>query len=371
VWREDRASGLRVGIRPRGVRVCCAERLVRPGDVRLVGRRCSASARAYDAQEGGRERLRRGELLDEEGAMSIPRGIGIGLRSPLAQDILERPPPELAWLEICPENYMRRGGRFPTTLAQCAERWPIVTHGLAMSLGGVDPLDREYLAALARFARDLDTPWHSDHLSFGIIGGVALHDLLPVPFTRPAAEHVAARIRQAQDVLDRPLAIENITYYARPPGDEMDEGDFVAEVLRAAGCSLLLDVNNIYVNGRNHGFDPRAALAKMPLDRVVQIHVAGHDDSGFCAHPLRGPSDDPLVIDTHAEPIVQDVYDLLGWTLERTGPAPILLERDDRFPPWEDLCDEIRTLHRIAESAARRRSSMRADPHALACATSP
>ena len=169
------------------------------------------------------------------------------------EDILERPPPELSFIEVAPENYMRRGGRFPAALSACAERWPIVTHGLVMSLGGSDPLDATYLATLRDFIERVGSPWHSDHLCFGVVDGVALHDLLPVPFTREAAAHVATRVAKAQDALGVPMAVENISYYAHPGSHKMDEGDFVAEVVRAAGCGLLLDVNNVYVNSKNHG----------------------------------------------------------------------------------------------------------------------
>jgi uncharacterized protein (UPF0276 family) len=269
------------------------------------------------------------------------RGVGLGLRWALVEDILERPPPELSFIEVAPENYMRRGGRFPAALSACAERWPLVTHGLVMSLGGADPLDATYLATLRDFIGRIGSPWHSDHLCFGIVEGVALHDLLPLPFTREAAAHVAARVGRAQDVLGVPMAVENISYYAEPAPPEMDEGDFVAEVVKLSGCGLLLDVNNVYVNSKNHGFDPREMIAKMPLDRVVQIHVAGHDDS-----------DERLIIDTHAEPLKNEVYELLRWTLERTGPVPVLLERDDNFPAWTELCAEIARLDRIVADAS-------------------
>src|SRR5260370_22390558 len=152
------------------------------------------------------------------------RGVGLGLRWALTEDILERPPPELAWLEVAPENYMRRGGRFPAALDACAERWPIVTHGLTMSLGGPDPLSPGYLRTLAAFAKNVETPWHSDHLCFGIVDGVALHDLLPLPFTRRAADHVAERVLRAEDALGVPMAVENISYYAHPPGPPRESG---------------------------------------------------------------------------------------------------------------------------------------------------
>lgn len=268
-------------------------------------------------------------------------GVGLGLRWALVDDILERPPAELAWLEVAPENYMRRGGRFPAKLAACAERWPIVTHGLTMSLGGLDPLAPDYLRTLASFAHEVRTPWHSDHLCFGIVDGVALHDLLPLPFTERAADHVAARVIEAQDALGVPMAVENISYYAHPEGGQMDEAEFARRVVEKAGCSLLLDVNNVYVNSRNHRFDPRAMISKMPLERVVQIHVAGHDES-----------DPELTIDTHAEPVKNEVYDLLAFTLAKTGPVPVLLERDDNFPGWIELCHELATLDAILRGAA-------------------
>jgi uncharacterized protein len=272
------------------------------------------------------------------------RGVGLGLRWALVEDILERPPPELAWIEVAPENFMRRGGRFPAALAKCAARFPIVTHGLTMSLGGADPLSAEYLRTVGEFARSIGTPWHSDHLCFGIVDGVALHDLLPLPFTEQAADHVAARVRQAQDVLGLPMAVENISYYAHPGRSEMDEADFAARVVEKAGCQLLLDVSNVYVNSKNHGYDARAMIAKMPLERVVQIHVAGHDDS-----------DPELVVDTHAEPLRNDVYDLLDFALSTIGrDVPVLLERDDNFPDWRDLCGELAKLEAIVSRAAAR-----------------
>jgi len=214
---------------------------------------------------------------------------------------------------------------------------------LTMSLGGADPLSAEYLTTLRSFVREVGSPWHSDHLCFGIVGGAVLHELLPIPFTEKAADHVAARVTRAQDVLGVPLAVENISYYAHPGRAEMDEADFAALVVEKAGCSLLLDVNNVYVNSKNHGFDARAMIAKMPLDRVVQIHVAGHDDS-----------DPDLIIDTHAEAIKREVYDLLAFTLARTGKVPVLLERDDNFPSWDELAHELRELDGILRGADRK-----------------
>ncbi len=263
-------------------------------------------------------------------------GIGLGLRAELSDAILARAPASLRWLEVSPENYMARAGGFVRHLDAALERYPVVTHGLTLCPGGVDPLDEAYLGELARFTRRVETPWHSDHLCFGSHGGAFLHDLLPVPFTRASAEHTAARVREAQARLDAPLALENISWYAHPGGAELDEAEFIREVLERSGASLLLDVNNVYVNARNHGFDARAMIDRLPLERVVQIHVAGHRVA---------PGD--LRIDTHGEAVCDEVYALLEDTLAKTGPVPVLLERDQNFPSWERLVEELDRLDAI------------------------
>ncbi len=269
-------------------------------------------------------------------------GIGLGLRAPLVPDLLARAPEALRWLEVSPENYMGRGGGMVAQLAACAARWPVVTHGLTLSLGGCDPLDGPYLDALAGFIARTGSPWHSDHLCFGSVGGVQLHDLLPLPFTRSAARHVADRVDAVRRALGVPLAVENVSAYAHPGAADFDEADFLSEVCRNSDARLLLDVNNVYVNARNHGFDPYAMVARLPLDRVVQIHVAGH---------WTGP--DGLRVDTHGEPVCDDVYDLLDFTLRRTGPVPVLLERDQNFPPWDDLVAELQRLDALWHRATR------------------
>ena len=274
------------------------------------------------------------------------RGVGLGLRFALLDDLLaldRKAVPELQWLECHPENYMRRGGRFPAGLSQCRERFPFATHGLAMSLGGVDPFDPTYMKTLHGFLTSLDVPWHSDHLCFSIAHGAASHDLLPIPFNDDTVMHFAARIRQAQDMLPTQLAIENISYYELPQNSTLDEGDFVAAVVAESGCKLMLDVNNVYVNAKNHGHDPRAIIAKMPLDQVVQMHVAGH-----------WHEEPDFIIDTHSEPVKEDVFELLSWTLARSGKVPILLERDDDFPPFEELLAEVRRLDQIWRAAPDR-----------------
>lgn len=264
---------------------------------------------------------------------SGPVGVGLGLRWPFLEELLEHPSPGLAFVEISPENYMRRGGYYPAALARVRERFAVLTHGLTMSLGGTDPLDDGYLSELRRFLRGLGAERHSDHLCFGGTEGAMLHDLLPLPFTREAVSHVASRFARAEAAIGAPLALENISFYASLAEPEMSEADFVCEVLEQTGAGLLLDVNNVYVNAQNHGFDPLEFLRQMPLDRVVQLHVAGH-------HRFA----EGVIVDTHGAPAPDPVHDLMAWVIERTGPLPVLLERDTEIPPLAELLDEVARL---------------------------
>jgi uncharacterized protein (UPF0276 family) len=267
-------------------------------------------------------------------------GIGLGLRHELAEEMLERVPAEIEWVEIHPENYIDRGGKFDDHLARARERWPIVPHGLSLGFGAIEPFDRGYLAKLRAFLDRIEAPWYSDHLCWAGVDSLALHDLLPMPFVRASVELACARIAEVEDAIGRPVAIENVSYYAHPGEPEMSEPDFVIEVLERSGCKLMLDVNNVYVNSRNHGFDPRSYIDRMPRDRVVQMHVAGH---------LVRPS--KPIIDTHAEPICEGVYELLGHALRHTGPVPVLLERDGNYPPLDVLLDELRKLRAVFDEA--------------------
>lgn len=272
--------------------------------------------------------------------MSEPEGIGIGFRFALAEQTLAGGVPEIRWLEVHPENYVRRGGRFRHMLERARERWPIVTHGLTMGFGAAEPTEASYLAALRAFLHAIGAPWHSEHLCFSGADGVMLHDLIPPPFGPEAVRTAVDRIREAQDALDLPVALENISYYADAGPRDMEESDFLLEVLERADARLLLDVNNVYVNARNHGFDPRCYLDRVSSERVVQIHVAGHLTRK-----------DGLIIDTHGESIRDEVYELLDYTLRRTGPVPVLLERDQNFPPWDELVAEVKQLDAIYQRA--------------------
>lgn len=274
-----------------------------------------------------------------------PTGVGLGLRWELLDEVLnasEQQRAMIRFFEISPENYMRRGGYSPNALARIAERHPLTTHGLTMSLGGTDPLDAAYFQDLAPFLRRFETGWHSDHLSFSGDGGVLLHDLLPVPFTSQTAKRIAERVREAAERLEKSMAVENVSYYVTLGRNALDEVDFIRDILERADCGLLLDLNNLDVNAKNHGFDSWAWLEQIPLERVVEIHVAG---------PELWPNG--LLIDTHGTPVRDSVFDLLRWVVERKGPVPILLERDNHVPPFEELLGEIERLDAVYQAALR------------------
>jgi uncharacterized protein (UPF0276 family) len=270
-----------------------------------------------------------------------PHGIGLGLRQPLAKALFADAPSALTWLEIHPENYLERGGRYETLLADARARFPLVTHGLSMGFGSVAPCDAGYLRALRQLLNELGASWHSDHLCFAGVDGVFAHDLLPLPLNREAVSVVVDRIHETQDALGVDVAVEHISYYATPPGSTMKEIDFLNQVLERADAKLLLDVNNVYVNSCNHGFDPYAWIERLPLDRVVQLHVAGH-----FVRP------DGFRIDTHAEPICEETFALLEYALTRLArPIGVLLERDDNYPEFSELALEIERLQGIYERA--------------------
>jgi uncharacterized protein (UPF0276 family) len=272
----------------------------------------------------------------------VPTGVGLGLRSSFSRRVAQgEAKGRVAFLEVPPENHLQRGGRWPAYLAQAAEFHPVLTHGLTMSLGGEAPLDGEYLERVGSFCQRFGTPWHSDHLCFASDGGDRLHDLLPIPFTYGGAKRVAARIKQASLALKREMLIENVSQYVRMGEAEMSEAEFVTEVLTRADCGLLLDVNNIFVNSRNFDFDPYTWLAKIPLERVRQLHVAGHERWEKYG----------MWVDTHSAEVLPEVHDMMAWVIERTGPLPVLLERDGNIPPLEDLLDEVASLQARYDAA--------------------
>ncbi|NUP08307.1 MAG: DUF692 family protein [Polyangiaceae bacterium] len=286
------------------------------------------------------------------GSTNAPRGgVGLGLRWSFLEDVLasvrgEAPALPVDFFEVCPENYMRRGGYIPAALSEIREAVPILSHGLTMSLGGLDPFDDSYVRSLAAFVRDVGAPFHSDHLCFGGANGKLVHDLLPIPFLEEAVTHVVDRARQMRDRLGCPLAIENISYYVRPGASEMNEADFIRTIAEEADVGLLLDVNNVYVNAKNFGFDAEAFIDALPLDRVVQIHVAGHE-----YRPQHG-----RIIDTHGADAPPGVLALLEHVIEAIGPVPVILERDSHVPPLDTLLVELRRVRAIYDRALAKRS---------------
>jgi uncharacterized protein (UPF0276 family) len=264
-------------------------------------------------------------------------GIGLGLRQAFAEPLFaQRDLPELAFLEIHPENYLERGGRFAAMLERATERWPLLTHGLSLGFGAVEPAEPDYVAQLKQFLQRIHAPWHSEHLCFSSADAVMLHDLLPLPFRWEAVRTAVSRIRELRDRLECPIAVENVSYYAHPGAREMDEAEFLNEVLEQSDAKLLLDVNNVFVNSANHGFDARDFLDRMPTERVVQIHIAGHTQRP-----------DGVIVDTHGAAVRDEVYELLAHVLQRTGPVPVLLERDQNYPDFARLSDEVRQLHAL------------------------
>jgi hypothetical protein len=267
--------------------------------------------------------------------------VGLGLRRSLLDPLQaapsgSAPDRDFDFLECAPENWIGVGGRFGDALEELTAKHPLVCHGLSLSLGGFAPLDETFLERVRRFLDRHRVTLYSEHLSYCADDG-QLYDLLPIPFTEEAVHHVAARIRQTQDIVGRRIAVENVSYYATPTVGQdqqaLREIDFINAVLNEADCDLLLDVNNIYVNAINQRYDAYEFLSQLPGDRIAYIHVAGHYDEA-----------DDLKIDTHGAPVKDEVWKLLGAAYKRFGPRPTLLERDFNFPPYAELVAELGTI---------------------------
>lgn len=264
-------------------------------------------------------------------------GTGLGLRRELVDETFDNAG-RIDWLEIVPENYMGLGGRARERLEEAASAFPLVSHGVNLSIGSTDELNETYLMQITELLNRVNSPWWSDHLCFTSSGGKYMHDLLPVPLTREAVHHIAERAKRVQDRTGRPFLLENISFYMQMPGSEMPEEDFITRVVEEADCGLLLDVNNVYVNSLNHKFDPYKYIDALPLDRVVQIHIAGHKKI------------DDYVIDTHGAAVIEPVFKLLTHVLRKTKVHAILLERDQQFPDFEELLGEIATIKNIVQN---------------------
>lgn len=279
-------------------------------------------------------------------------GAGLGFRRCMTETLKDLDASRVDFMEVAPENWMGLGGRFGKAFRAYTERFPFVTHGLSLSLGGPSPLDTEFLYKLKAFNKEHNIQGYSEHLSYCTDEG-HLYDLMPIPFTGDAVKHVAGRIRQTQDILEQRIAIENVSYYAAP-GAEMSEMEFLKAVLDEADCDLLLDVNNIYVNSVNHGYDAADFLAQIPGEKISYIHVAGHYNEA-----------EDLIVDTHGADVIDPVWTLLQQTYSLFGVKPTLLERDFNIPPVDELLLEVEQI-RGYQSAAQLAATREEVQHAIA-----
>jgi uncharacterized protein (UPF0276 family) len=262
-------------------------------------------------------------------------GFGLGLRTDHYDAILNDAPP-VDWFEVITENYLVPGGKPLHYLDRVRARYPLVMHGVSLSIGGTDPLDREYLAQVKALAARIEPAWISDHLCWTGQNGANMHDLLPLPYTEEAIAHVAGRVAQVQDILGRQILLENVSSYVTYKESTLSEWEFFSAVAKRADCLMLLDVNNIYVSSFNHEFDPLDYLNAIPPGRVQQIHIAGHRNYG------------DYIVDTHDEPVIDPVWDLYREALRRLGPVSTMIERDDNIPPLAKLLAELDRARRIA-----------------------
>lgn len=262
-------------------------------------------------------------------------GFGLGLRTDHYQDILDTRP-DVDWFEIISENYLVPGGKPLYFLDQIREHYPMVMHGVSLSIGSTDPLDKSYLKQLKALAEHVQPHWISDHLCWTGVHGVNAHDLLPLPYTEEAIQHVADRVMQVQDVLGRQILLENVSSYLSYSQSAMTEWAFYTEICERADCYMLLDVNNIYVSAINHELDPMDYILSVPKHRVVQHHLAGHSDYG------------DYIIDTHDHDVAEPVWDLYRKTVQHFGPVSTMIERDDNIPPLKELMQELNQARRIA-----------------------
>lgn len=268
--------------------------------------------------------------------------VGIGYRKDFAAEFLQSPVLNPSFIEVAPENWVGVGGYWKKQFHKVLEKYPLFTHGLSLSIGSPDELDFAFLRKLKLFLKETNAKIYSEHLSYAKCDNAHLYDLLPVPFTTDAVKHVAERIRTVQDLLEQKIAIEIVSYYT-PVAPELAEIEFINSILEEADCQLLLDVNNIYVNGFNHHYDTKAFIDKLPMQRVAYIHMAGHEKVS-----------DTLIIDTHGEAIIDPVYELFDYTMHRLQrDVPVLLERDFNIPSMHELQYEMNRIAAIKQSALK------------------
>lgn len=274
--------------------------------------------------------------MPQKNALERPYlGFGLGLRTDHYTDILADKP-AVDWFEVLTENYLVPGGKPLYYLDKISELYPMVMHGVSMSLGSTDPLDWEYLKQVKNLAARINAHWISDHLCWTGVQHKNMHDLLPLPYTEEALKHVVDRIQQVQDFLGQRMLIENVSSYLTYQHSHLSEWEFLAQITQQADCYILLDINNIYVSAFNHGFDPQAYLNAIPVDRVRQFHLAGHTNNG------------DHIIDTHDATIIDPVWELYGHALKRFGYVSTMIERDDHIPPLSTLLLELQKAKDIA-----------------------
>lgn len=263
-------------------------------------------------------------------------GYGLGLRKDHYETVLSEHPP-VDWFELLSENYMVEGGKPLHYLDRIREHYPMVLHGVSMSIGSVEPLNYDYLKQLQALIKRVEPAWISDHLCWTGVAGVNLHDLMPLPYTEEAVQHVVERVTRVQDFLGRQILLENVSSYVSYSDSQMSEWAFLREIAERADCLILLDINNIYVSAHNHNFDPYTYLQAMPCERVYQFHLAGHTRQ------------DDLIIDTHDQSIADPVFELYAAAVQRFGRVSTMIERDDNIPPLSELLDELDKVRSIAE----------------------
>jgi uncharacterized protein (UPF0276 family) len=273
--------------------------------------------------------------------LRAPARAGIGLRAIHHSEIVARRP-AVGWVEAHSENYFACGGALPRVLGKVREHYPLSLHGVGLSIGSTDPLDRAHLAEIGRLVRDFEPMLVSEHLCWGSVGGRFTNDLLPLPYTEEALRHMTDRVRQVQDFLGRQILIENVSSYLEFADSDIAEWDFLAALAHDSGCSLLLDVNNVYVSAMNHGFDPRAYLKGIPRRAVQEMHLAGHSIRVIDGREVR--------IDTHDAPVCDEVWDLYAAAIERFGSVPTLIEWDSNIPALEVLAAEAQKADRMMET---------------------
>jgi uncharacterized protein (UPF0276 family) len=254
-------------------------------------------------------------------------GVGVGFRQPHHAKVLGEAPP-MDWFEVIGDNYLLEPPIAMAKLDKLRASYRVVPHGVSMSIGGTDPLDRDYLARLKKLLRRIEPPWCSDHLCWSGVSDVVVNDLLPLPYTKDAIDHVVSRVREVQDFLEVPFALENVSSYLTYTSSAMPEWDFLGEIAERADCGILFDCNNIYVSAKNHDFDADAYVDAIPVDRVVQIHLAGHTDKGS------------YLLDTHSDHVKDEVWSLYRRTLARVGATSTLIEWDTDIPEWDVLVAE-------------------------------